>query len=76
MLAVDQERKYGYDDPRRGPRKPFAIVNKHDTVLFLSLARDEESIWIWYLGWPDESDIADAKAKGLRCVLVDVTVNK
>jgi hypothetical protein len=63
-----------FSDPKRGQERPWAIVNKHKTVLFLSLARDEESMWTWYLGWPAPEEIEAKKQAGFRCVPVSVTV--
>ena len=67
--------RLGWDDPKRGPTRPWAVVNEHNTGLFLSLARCEEAMWTWYLGWPDEDEIAAARAKGLRVTMVTVSVN-
>ena len=66
--------KLGWDDAKRGQRRPWAIVNKHGAVVFLSLARDEAAMWTWWLGWPDTDDIAAKRREGFRATLVNVTV--
>ena len=58
--------------PTHGPVLPWAIFNKHDALIFLALARTEDTVWCWHLGWPAREEVDAAKAKGLRCVRVTV----
>lgn len=65
--------KLGWDDPKRGQRRPWAIVNKHGAIVFLSLARDEASMWTWWLGWPDADEIIAKQQQGFKAKPVEVT---
>lgn len=73
MVAVNA---YPLEAYEKGPTRAWAILNKNGALMFLTFARDEESVWTWYLGWPDESEIAAARQRGMRCVQVNVTENK
>lgn len=55
-----------------GKEGPWAIVNKRGTFVFLALADNEDDMWRWHLGWPDDEDIAAAKKAGLRAVRVKI----
>lgn len=50
--------------------KPFGIYTKGGTLVYLGLHASVEDAWQIYLGWPTETEIADAKARGLTAVPV------
>jgi len=53
---------------------PFGIYDtKQHRLAYIGLHANERDVWTIYLGWPDQSEIEEAKAKGLRCVSLTVT---
>jgi hypothetical protein len=53
-------------------RKPFGIYTKGGALVYLGLHASAEDAWHIYLGWPSESEVADAKARGMTAVPVTV----
>lgn len=52
---------------------PRAIYDtKKCMIVHLGLYADDADIWTVYLGWPTQSEIDDAKSRGLRAIPVTV----
>ena len=64
------------DDARKPPRSVWAVVNRDNVVQFVETAQGENEVWSTWLGWPAESEIAEAKGRGFRAIPVDVTERK
>ena len=56
--------------------QPWAIYDRTGRLVFLTLADWEDDVWRWHLGWPDASEIAAAKKRGLYATRVDVLERK
>lgn len=53
-----------------------AIINADGDVVFIDKSTDEDRIWMYHLGWPDEKEIEWAKSMGDRFALVEVKEQK
>lgn len=48
---------------------PYGVYDSKECCLaHVGLYFNEDDCWRVYLGWPDESEIEDAKARGLRVI--------
>jgi hypothetical protein len=55
------------------PSEPWAIFGPDNRPVFLEMSLDESTVWMWFMGWPDEDEIRAKKALGFRAARVTVT---
>jgi hypothetical protein len=50
--------------------EPYGVFNCDGKLMYIGLHDNEEDCWRVYLGWPDQAEIDDAKARGLMVSIV------
>ena len=53
--------------------QPWSVLQADGRIYWLGLARDEKQAWTIALGWPDDKEIAEAKADGMKATAVRIT---
>lgn len=56
-------------------KQPFVLYN-NDGFIDVVMAKDEDQAWCYFLGWPTNEDIDEAKKLGYRVVPARVTYKR